>query len=260
VLGALAALTEQLAHHRLPDDVVSWASPVPYFGEISRARVATIGINPSNLEFVDDRGKALLGEQRRLETLNSLKLSTWREADGNTIRALRKSCNMYFHINPYRRWFDVLERVLLVSGHSYYSGNLAAHLDLVPYATATKWSQLPSSVKRSLIVRGRETLVEIIAASQLELIVLNGRSVVDAFAASTATDLDVVEVDHLRLPRKDGKYIPGLRWNGTITHIAGYDLGRQIRVVGFNHNLQSSFGVTKQVMRYIGEEVGEAIE
>jgi hypothetical protein len=260
VLGTLAALTEQLAHDRLPRDVVAWASPVPYFGEISRARVATVGINPSNLEFVDGSGRALVGKTRRLETLASLELAAWGDADGHTVRALAKACNRYFGANPYRRWFDVLERVLAVSDHSYYGGNrLAAHLDLVPYATDKKWGLLSPLIKRILIARGRSALAEVIASSQLDLLVLNGRSVVDAFIASTGSALTPVEVPHLSLPRKDGKWVTGIRWEGTISRISDHDLGREIAVVGFNHNLQSSFGVTTSVMRGIGEEVGNSI-
>lgn len=259
MLGTFAALMEEVAHEPMPGEIVSWASPVPYFGEISNARIATIGINPSNLEFVDSQGQVLMGTERRLETLHSLQLETWCEADGYTVRALAKSCAKYFHLNPYRRWFDVLERVLAVSGHSYYRGDLAAHLDLVPYATATKWSLLSSNVKKSLIIRGRDTLAETITSSQLELLILNGRSVVNAFIASTGSALAPMERDHLRLPRRGGNWVPGLRWDGTISHIAGHDLGREIRVMGFNHNLQSSFGVTTSVMRSIGEEVGSAI-
>jgi len=258
VLGTIAGLTEQLARRSVPSDVVSWASPVPYFGKIASARVATIGINPSNLEFVDGSGKALIGSQRRLETLDSLRLAAWREADGQTVRTLARGCTMYFRGNPYRRWFDVLERVLAVSGYSYYRGNLAAHLDLVPYATATKWGLLPMGVRRGLIANGRTPLAELIAYSRLELLVLNGRSVVDAFLASTESTLAVTPVNHLNLPRSGGKWIQGLRWDGVVTHIAGQDLGREVRVVGFNHNLQSSFGVTKRVMEGIGMEVGDA--
>jgi len=258
VLGTIAGLTGRLASRALPAEVVSWASPVPYFGNISSARIATVGINPSNLEFVDGAGKPLVGTARRLETLDSLSLAAWQEADGQTVRTLARSCAMYFRVNPYRRWFDVLERILAVGGYSYYCGQLAAHVDLVPFATATKWGELPSRVRRSLIADGRVPLAELIASSHLEVLVLNGRSVVDAFVASTESDLSVTPVDQLSLPRAGGKHIQGLRWDGVVTHIAGYDLGREVRVVGFNHNLQSSFGVTRRVMERIGAEVGDA--
>ncbi len=259
MLGPIAGLTERLAARSLPTDVVQWASPVPFFGELERSRVATVGINPSNLEFVDNSGTALTGNHRRLETLTSLELETWLDANGSTVRSVAKSCSRYFRRNPYRRWFDVLERVLNVCGHSYYSGNLVAHLDLVAFATAAKWSALPVSVKRALIIEGRSTLAETIAASDVKLLILNGRSVAAAFVESTGTALKPTVLPSLALPRASGRPVPGLRWDGTITHIGTRDLGREVRVVGFNHNLQSSYGVTTEVMRRIGREIGDAV-
>lgn len=256
MLGPVAGLTDLLARRSMPLDVVPWASPVPYFGKIAKARVATVGINPSNLEFVDATGNPLVGPNRRLETLESLRLAAWKEADGQTVRRLARSYSMYFRVNPYRRWFDVLERVLAVGGHSYYDG-LAAHIDLVPFATAKKWGSLAVPVQRVLIREGRRPLAELIASSSVDVLVLNGRSVVNAFVESTDSALSVTTANHLNLPRAGGKWIQGLRWDGVITQIAGYDLGREVRVVGFNHNLQSSFGVTKQVMERIGIEVGD---
>jgi hypothetical protein len=259
VLGTIAGLTAQLAMSKLPPHVVPWASPVPFFGEIERSRVATVGINPSNLEFVDGVGAALAGKDRRLETLTSLDLKTWCDADGHTVRALARSCSRYFWRNPYRRWFDVLERVLNVGGLSYYSGNLVAHLDLVAFATTLKWSALPPSVKRTLVLGGRISLADTIASSSVEVLVLNGRSVATAFVESTGTALRPTTLDYLCLPRATGQSVPGIRWDGMITHIAGRDLGREVRVIGFNHNLQSSFGVTSAVMKNIGLEIGSAI-
>ncbi len=43
----------------LCSDTISWASPVPSFGNISRSNIATLGINPSNREFVDENGHEL---------------------------------------------------------------------------------------------------------------------------------------------------------------------------------------------------------
>jgi len=257
VLGTIAGLTEQLARYSVPSQVVRWASPVPYFGKIASARVATVGINPSNLEFVNTLGQPLAESDRRLETLDSLQLSEWKEANGQTVRALARAYEGYFRANPYRRWFDVLERILAVSGHSYYGEGTAAHLDLVPFATMVKWSDLPHPERRALIAEGRKAMAESVALSSLEVLVLNGRSVVEAFVASTDSALSATAVSHLSLPRVGGRSIQGFRWDGTITNIGGYDLGRAVRVVGFNHNVQSSFGVTKRVMEGIGMEIGD---
>ncbi|HCI3116061.1 TPA: hypothetical protein NOV40_004615, partial [Salmonella enterica] len=51
--------------------IISYASPIPAFGSLSRAKIATLGLNPSNNEFLDLNGKELDGQQRRFHTLNS---------------------------------------------------------------------------------------------------------------------------------------------------------------------------------------------
>src|SRR6266446_6786884 len=52
--------------------VIPWSCPVPYFGDLSQSIVATLGLNPSNREFVDGSEIELDGPTRRLHTLKSL--------------------------------------------------------------------------------------------------------------------------------------------------------------------------------------------
>lgn len=56
-------------------DVLGWACPVPFFGHLESARLATVGINPSNLEFTTADRTELTGPPRRLPTLSSLGLT-----------------------------------------------------------------------------------------------------------------------------------------------------------------------------------------
>lgn len=52
--------------------VVPGTTPVVSFGDISRARIATISINPSHREFVDNKGALLAPENKRLIDRESL--------------------------------------------------------------------------------------------------------------------------------------------------------------------------------------------
>ena len=36
--------------------IIPWAAPIPVFGDLCTSRVATVGLNPSNREFVDEDG------------------------------------------------------------------------------------------------------------------------------------------------------------------------------------------------------------
>ena len=42
-------------------NAILWGCPVPSFGDLSSSQVATIGLNPSNREFVDESGNELQG-------------------------------------------------------------------------------------------------------------------------------------------------------------------------------------------------------
>jgi hypothetical protein len=114
--SAMTAFIRELDSGRLADrNVLEWGCPVPFFGDVSRARIATVGINPSNREFVDDSGYELRGEAQRLPTLGSLGADSWAQVDAEGVRAIVGACRDYFRRNPYDRWFGVLERVLASS-------------------------------------------------------------------------------------------------------------------------------------------------
>jgi len=262
VIAIYATLARHLEHLSSPNcrpEVLDWASPVPFFGNIRNSLVATVGINPSNREFVDARGGVLRRAEQRLATLESLKLSYWSDATGASIREVIDSCERYFERNPYRQWFDVLERMLKVGGYSYYSGARACHLDLVALATRDKWGALDRDAQQSLIISGRRAMAETIRDAPIEVLVLNGRSVVNVFEKVCDTKLTAREVSAWTLPRAGSKGVAGVAYTGTIASIAGVDLDRAVKVFGYNHNLQSSFGVTTNVMRRIGEQVGAAV-
>lgn len=254
----MARLVDELDSTSIPE-IVRWACPVPFFGRIPDATVATVGINPSNREFVGPNGAELDGPDRRLPTLGSLELKNWSRASGGDIRSLTHACLAYFERNPYRLWFDVLERMLNLGGFSYYNGARAAHIDLVAYATGTKWGALHPTLRSQLIARGRRNLAETIRDSPVSVLILNGRSVVNEFIVSAQVELTATPVPAWTLPRTTGPGVTGVKYAGLLTSMAGVEFDRPVRVVGFNHNLQSSFGVTKTVVRNIAQEVGETV-
>ncbi|MEM7761397.1 MAG: hypothetical protein AAF298_25190 [Cyanobacteria bacterium P01_A01_bin.40] len=60
----------------IPDNlyVVRNSIPVISFGDASQAKVATISINPSDKEFLNNKKQELLNTERRFETLTSLNI------------------------------------------------------------------------------------------------------------------------------------------------------------------------------------------
>lgn len=232
----------------LESNVISWGSPVPSFGDLTRSVVATLGLNPSNREFVDSEGRELEGEQRRFHTLSSLGISNWADAEAMHIDMIIESCKKYFHRNPYNGWFRSLEDLISGTNISYYENTKGAcHLDLIPYATSTKWTDLTLWQRKSLLELTGDTLALLLKDSPIQLMILNGRTVVDNLERISGVNFEKQQMPDWTLPRKSGSGIKGYAYTGLLTEISNVVLGRSILILGYNHNIQSSFGVTNKV-------------
>lgn len=232
--------------------IISWGSPVPAFGDVSVSIVATLGLNPSNLEFVDQEGNELDGVERRFHTLSSLGLSDWNEADEKHAEYILELCKQYFYRNPYNRWFKRLDYIISGTSYSYYfpSGK-ACHLDLVPYATSTKWGELARDQQLLLLEMVGDTLGLLLRKSPVKILILNGKTVVNNFIEISNAKLEVQRMPEWTLPRKDNEGVAGYGYLGEVSIIGGVKLKRKVKVLGYNHNIQSSFGVTKSVQASI---------
>src|SRR4051812_49421682 len=90
--------------------VLPGSTAVVSFGNPVRATVASLGINPSDREFVGSAGQLLSGSRRRLATLESLCVASHDEIGVHQAAAIVDDCASYFHRRPYLRWFDPLDR------------------------------------------------------------------------------------------------------------------------------------------------------
>jgi hypothetical protein len=235
-------------------NVLEWGCPVPFFGHLDSACIGTVGINPSNREFIGLDGQELVEAAQRLPTLKSLGLSAWSEADYAALESIVSACCGYFERNPYDGWFGSLQRIIEPTGHSYYPPRSdACHLDVVPWATNGKWGTLAGKIRKQLVEQAAEALVGMIACSPLKLLILNGQEVVRQFEILMGYPLYAQRVPAWDLPRRSGRPVPGVAYRARVSSIGGTTLGRELLVLGYNHNLQSSFGVTTEVRNSIGE-------
>ncbi len=258
----LTALIDRLDTRALSSaEVITWGSPVPSFGDIETAQVATLGLNPSNREFVDERGEELEGKARRFHTLRSLGLCTWADADARHLRLILDSCVFYFRRNPYNSWFRRLDHVVGGTGTSFYdSERPACHLDLIPFATARKWTELSSRQRGALLSGNADALGQLLKNSSVRILILNGQSVVRCFENIAKIELEATQMPDWTLPRTEKPYVRGISYRGIIHSLPGFTLNRSILVLGYNHNLQSSFGVTNQVINAIRHWVTTSTE
>lgn len=215
--------------------VVRGSTPVISFGDARRATVATLGWNPSKREFLDPRNSELISEERRLETLSSLGEAGLATASSKAVFRIFDACNRYFHRNPYH-WFNRLEKILKHIGASYHDGS-ACHLDFVQWATDPVWGKLSPAHRSDLLRSDVSFLRRQLAQEHIQLLLLNGAGIVNQYRAQF----------HGKLTES---HLPG-----RLKLFTGYDT-RGTKVVGWNINLQSSFGVSEAEIKMIGEAVG----
>lgn len=238
--------------------------PVLYFGRLKEAKIVTVSINPSDNEFLDNRNKKpLTDDEKRFETLASLGRTNWSGLTQNDYDKIIYCCDNYFQINPYRKWFDELEKVINYSNYSYYDQKVsegydrAAHIDLFCWATQPKWGNLPNKKADQdiLMELGLPVLAELLKATEspnLEKIVLNGKTTIDWFNKITNNSLPQTSKTFIQLSRKG---VPqSVRcYEGTISQIQrkinnndsnniSISLGRDLKVEGWSRYIQRAFG------------------
>jgi len=239
----IARYIEQRLRRPVPCNcnVVAGSTPVLSFGPARIAQVATLGLNPSRIEFLDDDGCELTGGNRRLATHVSLHTTDLVNAHPELLQQIVEDCNAYFQRNPYRRWFDQLERVLQACGASYYDGS-ACHLDLVQWATDPTWRHLDSAVRANLLAADGPFLVEQLRSENLQLLLVNGMGVIRQLFSSLRCSLKEQSPITINGVRKARIF-------------CGEVFGR-VFAIGWSTNLQSSFGVTSEFRSLLAERVG----
>ena len=262
ILSVLATLIDRLdSDAAIGTGIIPWSCPVPTFGDLTNPQLATLGINPSYREFVDRSGEQLQGELRRFHTLDSLGLEAWAEADARHLELILDTYRSYFFCNPYDAWFKKLDFAISGANVSYYdSPSTACHLDLIPFATVCKWTELSAQQRSSLLALSGDTLGMILRDSQVRVLVLNGSSVVKGFQLVAGVSLQAEEIPSWSLGRRSSANVKGVAYTGVAATVSGIKLDRQLQVLGFNHNLQSSFGVTMEVITAIREWITQTTE
>ena len=223
--------------------VVAGSTPVVAFGNSRTATIATLGLNPSRKEFLDDSGNELMGSERRLATLKSLGVSALADAPTKAVEQVLQACDAYFQNKPYWGWFGKLEEVLQHFGASYIDCS-ACHLDLVQWATDPTWNNLrPAKLKRQLIDADANFLKAQLTNENITLLLVNGSGVADQLCKKLGASLR--EVDR----------IDGL-WQHRVRLCEGKVFGR-VRVISWNPNLQSSPGVSNELILEIAKRVAD---
>jgi hypothetical protein len=196
--GTLDELLIERIMRPVPRDahIVPVSFPITSFGDPSSARVATLSINPSVIEYTKlFRGHAILpvGAKRLIdrETLNlgQLEIPSLEQS-----RAILDGNHAYFRNNPYFQWFKWLQDwVLSPIGASFHDGS-AVHLDLVQWATDPVWSKIPDKdVRSKLIADDLPFLKQLLELTNFDALYLNGRTVYETIKKTSLFDVQTEE-------------------------------------------------------------------
>src|SRR5581483_9564550 len=158
-------------------------------------------------------------------------LRSWADADAYHLRLILESCRTYFLANPYDLWFRKLDQILQGIGVSYYAtSDIACHLDLIPYATSRKWTELSFRQRSSLLTLSGDSLPLLLRNSSVRLLILNGQTVVNQFEELTDNHLERREMMGWTLNRRGKPDVKGFAYQGFVESLCGIRLSHRILV------------------------------
>jgi hypothetical protein len=166
--------------------IVEKSTPVVCFGDITKAKVITIGINPSSSEFtkiVNQERILLTGAERRLSDLESLEAPTTESLRSDQIERVWLDCLNYFDGPYYEKWFSKMQETILTPLQANYVGRTAAHIDLIQWATDPLWKEMleidPIAAQEHL-AEDLPFLEQQVEESEAKVFFLSGSPVIDA--------------------------------------------------------------------------------
>ncbi len=166
--------------------IVRSSTPVVCFGDVTKARVITIGINPSSSEFtkIENNERILLtGAERRLSDLKSLGAGATEAMSPDQIEKVWHDCLNYFDGPYYEKWFSKMQETVLAPLNASYVERTAAHLDLIQWATDPLWKEMlevdPTAAQEHLAA-DLPFLERQIEESSANVFFLSGSPVIDA--------------------------------------------------------------------------------
>jgi hypothetical protein len=198
-------------------ELVQFSTPVVSFGYPTNARVVTVGINPSSLEFLTSgkNKKILSASKKKLVDLESLGISNPKALNREMAIKVIEGSYRYFNEDskPYMTWFDHLNDNVNSYFKCNYRDGSAAHLDLVQWATDPVWGNIKDkNVKSGLLKDDVDFLRYQINSQKFEVIFLNGRQVFEQLTNHKI--IEATEAETITYLTKTGKSLPVTFYQG----------------------------------------------
>jgi hypothetical protein len=218
--------------------------PVLFFGDLFRAEVATVGLNPSDQEYLSKGGQMLAGRAQRFATLASLGATDRPSLTGGQCDdAIEWMRDYYAEGKPvYGSWFNALSRVVDGFGASFRNRS-ATHLDLVQESTSPVWSELPESQRQTLLEQDLPFLEWEIREFPLKAVICTAKTV----GVHVRRQLGVMVDEEGALAR--------IKWWVGHADVDGRDVG----FAGWNYPLARATGLGAAGERELGELLAEEL-
>jgi uracil-DNA glycosylase len=221
--------------------------PVLFFGDLFSARIATVGLNPSDQEFTDARGALLTGARQRLATLPALgAVGRASLTDAQCDEAIDWMRRYFDDGKPqYAPYFNHVRRLLAGFGASLTNGT-AVHFNLVQEATHPKWSDMRKTEPEEhtrLLDADLPFLEWQVRSFPIDVVICTGKTVSDH--VRMRLDVAVEETGTTALVTW---------WTGCAT--VG---GRRIGFAGWNRPLHQATGLGSDGERQLGAVLREKL-
>lgn len=212
--------------------------PVLFFGDLLGAEVASVGLNPSDQEYLSKGGTMLAGPAQRFATLASVGADERAElTDTQCAEAVEWMRDYYEPGKPvYGSWFNALSRVVEGFGASFRD-RTAAHLDLVQESTSPVWSELGAVEREALLRQDLPFLEWEIRAFPLRAVICTGKTVSVHVRRQLGVEIE------------EAGTMARIKWWVGHADIAG----RRVGFGGWNYPLARPTGLGREGERALGE-------
>lgn len=180
--------------------IVEGSIPIVFFGNVEKAEIATLSLNPSNIEF-EHKGI------RRCVDRKHFKISDDKELTYEQAETIYQSLLLFFKVNPYKRWFNPMNKLFQSKGYEYYNDKIV-HLDISPWATSEKWAKISFDERESII---DTTIIKTVLERRgIKKLFINGKTAFNIFCDTMKIQEEKVQeesFDYFTKKNNKRKYI-----------------------------------------------------
>lgn len=176
-----------MAKYPAIDEIVKFSTPVVSFGDPNKARIITVGINPSSAEFqkVGRVISPLADGKKRLVDTEVLQINEPKSLSREQAIKVIEGCYSYFKTKNHYDWFEHLNSNMNAYFKADYYDGSAAHLDLVQWATHPVWGGIKNKKTKELLLNADiNFLNHQINMKDYEAIYLNGATVFEQLTSN----------------------------------------------------------------------------